>query len=40
MIVAEKLMVQGFHAPFPGIGHLEKAGNGYRLVPAPWNPSV
>jgi glyoxylase-like metal-dependent hydrolase (beta-lactamase superfamily II) len=40
MIVAEKLMVQGFHAPFPGIGHLEKAGNGYRFVPAPWNPSV
>jgi glyoxylase-like metal-dependent hydrolase (beta-lactamase superfamily II) len=40
MIVAEKLMVQGFHAPFPGVGHLEKAGNGYRFVPAPWNPSV
>jgi glyoxylase-like metal-dependent hydrolase (beta-lactamase superfamily II) len=40
MIVAEKLMIQGFHCPFPGIGHLEKAGEGYRFVPAPWKPSV
>jgi glyoxylase-like metal-dependent hydrolase (beta-lactamase superfamily II) len=40
MIVAEKLPVQGFHYPFPGLGHLEKAGDGYRLVPAPWNPVI
>jgi glyoxylase-like metal-dependent hydrolase (beta-lactamase superfamily II) len=40
MIVAEKLMVQAFHAPFPGIGHLEMTGDGYRFVPATWNPSI
>jgi glyoxylase-like metal-dependent hydrolase (beta-lactamase superfamily II) len=40
MIVAEKLPVQGFHYPFPGIGHLEKSGDGYRLVPAPWSPVI
>ncbi len=40
MIVAEKLPVQGFHYPFPGLGHLEKAGDGYRLVPMPWNPVI
>jgi glyoxylase-like metal-dependent hydrolase (beta-lactamase superfamily II) len=40
MIVAEKLMIQGFHCPFPGLGHLEKAGDGYRFVPATWNPSI
>jgi glyoxylase-like metal-dependent hydrolase (beta-lactamase superfamily II) len=40
MIVAEKLMIQGFHCPFPGLGHLEKDGDGYRFVPAPWNPAV
>src|SRR3984893_3777958 len=40
MIVAEKLTLQAFHAPFPGIGHLEKVGDGYRFVPAPWNPSM
>lgn len=38
MVVAEKLMVQGFHYPFPGLGHVEKDGAGYRVVPAQWNP--
>jgi glyoxylase-like metal-dependent hydrolase (beta-lactamase superfamily II) len=40
MVVAEKLMVQGFHYPFPGLGHIEKDGTGYRLIPAPWNPVI
>jgi len=40
MVVAEKLMVQGFHYPFPGLGHVEKDGTGYRLIPAPWNPGI
>ena len=38
MLVADKMRVQGFHYPFPAIGYVEKDGNGYRLVPAPWNP--
>jgi glyoxylase-like metal-dependent hydrolase (beta-lactamase superfamily II) len=38
MIVAEKLLLQGFHYPFPGLAHLEKDGDGYRVVPAPWRP--
>lgn len=40
MLVAEKMMVQGFHYPFPGLAHVEKAGNGYREIPAPWNPVI
>jgi glyoxylase-like metal-dependent hydrolase (beta-lactamase superfamily II) len=40
MVVAEKLQVQGFHYPFPGLGHLEKDGSGYRVIPAPWNPAI
>jgi glyoxylase-like metal-dependent hydrolase (beta-lactamase superfamily II) len=40
MVVAEKLMVQGFHYPFPGLGHVEKDGSGYRVIPAPWNPVI
>jgi glyoxylase-like metal-dependent hydrolase (beta-lactamase superfamily II) len=40
MLVAEKLMVQAFHYPFPGLGHIEKDGEGYRVVPAPWNPTI
>lgn len=33
MVVAEKLMVAGFHMmPFPGLGWVEKSGNAYRWV--------
>jgi glyoxylase-like metal-dependent hydrolase (beta-lactamase superfamily II) len=38
MAAAEKLLVHGFHYPFPALGYSEKAGNGYRMVPASWNP--
>ena len=34
MLAAEKLPVQAYHHPFPGLGRVEKAGNGYRVVPA------
>ena len=40
MLVAEKLLVQGFHYPFPGLARVEKAGNAYRVVPAPWHPTI
>jgi glyoxylase-like metal-dependent hydrolase (beta-lactamase superfamily II) len=40
MVVAEKLKVQGFHYPFPGLGNVEKDGEGYRVIPAPWNPTI
>jgi len=40
MLVAEKLQVQGFHYPFPGLGNVVKDGDGYRVIPAPWNPSI
>lgn len=38
MVVAERLQVQGFHYPFPGLGNVVKDGDGYRVIPAPWNP--
>ena len=38
MLVSEKMRVQGFHYPFPGLGNVVKEGSGYRLVPAQWNP--
>jgi glyoxylase-like metal-dependent hydrolase (beta-lactamase superfamily II) len=40
MLVAEKMLVQGFHYPFPSLGHVEKAGTGYRVVPVPWSPTI
>ena len=38
MASADKLLVVGYHFPFPGIGHVEKAGNGYAFIPTNWNP--
>jgi glyoxylase-like metal-dependent hydrolase (beta-lactamase superfamily II) len=40
MAAAEKAMVVGFHFTFPSIGHVEKDGTKYRLIPAAWNPVI
>jgi glyoxylase-like metal-dependent hydrolase (beta-lactamase superfamily II) len=40
MAAAEKATVVGFHFSFPSIGHVEKDGNGYRLIPMAWNPVI
>jgi glyoxylase-like metal-dependent hydrolase (beta-lactamase superfamily II) len=40
MLVAEKMLVQGFHYPFPAAGHVEKSGTGYREVIVNWNPTI
>jgi glyoxylase-like metal-dependent hydrolase (beta-lactamase superfamily II) len=40
MAIAEKMPVQAFHAPFPGLVRVEKDGNGYRWVAAMWNTSM
>jgi glyoxylase-like metal-dependent hydrolase (beta-lactamase superfamily II) len=40
MAAAEKMMVQGYHFPFPAVAYVEKSGSGYRLVPVPWSPTI
>jgi glyoxylase-like metal-dependent hydrolase (beta-lactamase superfamily II) len=40
MLAAEKMMVQGFHYPFPALAYVEKAGSGYREIPVPWSPTI
>ena len=40
MAVADKMLIQGYHFPFPGRGYVEKSGSGYRLVPAMWSPTI
>jgi glyoxylase-like metal-dependent hydrolase (beta-lactamase superfamily II) len=40
MAAAEKALVVGFHFAFPSIGHVEKDGTGYRLVPIAWDPVI
>ncbi len=40
MAAAEKAVVIGFHFAFPSVGHVEKDGAGYRLIPSSWNPTL
>ena len=40
MAAAEKATVVGFHFTFPSIGHVEKDGSKYRLIPSAWNPVI
>jgi glyoxylase-like metal-dependent hydrolase (beta-lactamase superfamily II) len=35
---ADKMLVQGYHFPFPASGYIAKSGNGYELVPVQWTP--
>jgi hypothetical protein len=37
MAAAEKMPVIGFHFSFPSVGHVEKNGADYRLVPVSWS---
>jgi glyoxylase-like metal-dependent hydrolase (beta-lactamase superfamily II) len=39
MAAAEKMIVVGYHFPYPCVGHVEKDGNAYRLVPVAWDPN-
>lgn len=33
MLVTEKMPVQAYHHPFPGLGQVERDGTGFRVVP-------
>jgi hypothetical protein len=33
MLVVEKMPVQAYHHPFPGLGRVERDGAGFRVVP-------
>ncbi len=39
MLCAERMLVQGFHYPFPAVGHVEKSGGGYREILVQWSPT-
>jgi glyoxylase-like metal-dependent hydrolase (beta-lactamase superfamily II) len=39
MAAADKMIVVGYHFPYPCVGHVEKNGKGYRLVPVAWDPN-
>jgi len=33
MAADERLLVAGFHMPFPGLGHVERTGDVFHWVP-------
>jgi glyoxylase-like metal-dependent hydrolase (beta-lactamase superfamily II) len=40
MASTDRILVAGYHFPFPGLGYIETAGTGYRLVPIAWSPVI
>jgi glyoxylase-like metal-dependent hydrolase (beta-lactamase superfamily II) len=37
---ADRMLVTGYHFPFPACGHLVKTANGYEHVPVEWQPNL
>jgi glyoxylase-like metal-dependent hydrolase (beta-lactamase superfamily II) len=36
-MATDRLLVAGYHYPFPGFGHVVRSGNAYHWLPADWN---
>ena len=36
MAATDRIALLGYHFPFPGVGHVRKAGEAYQFVPALW----
>jgi glyoxylase-like metal-dependent hydrolase (beta-lactamase superfamily II) len=37
---ADRMLVTGYHFPFPACGHLVKTASGYEHVPVEWQPNL
>lgn len=37
---ADKMLVHGYHFPFPASGFIAKTASGYELVPVMWSPAM
>jgi glyoxylase-like metal-dependent hydrolase (beta-lactamase superfamily II) len=37
---ADKMLVQGYHFPFPASGYIAKESKGYAFVPVHWQPAL
>ena len=40
LAAADRMLVQGYHFPFPAFGHITRAGTGYDLIPSVWQPTL
>jgi len=39
-VVADRMLVQGYHFPFPATGYVNRTASGYDLVPVTWQPAL
>jgi glyoxylase-like metal-dependent hydrolase (beta-lactamase superfamily II) len=39
-VAAERMLVAGYHFPFPACGHIAKTATGYEFYPAQWSPQL
>jgi glyoxylase-like metal-dependent hydrolase (beta-lactamase superfamily II) len=39
-LVADKMLVHGYHYPFPALAYIEKSATSYREIPVSWNPTI
>ena len=37
---ADRMLVQGYHFPFPAIGHIARTGNAYDFIPSVWQTTL
>jgi hypothetical protein len=37
---ADRMLVQGYHFPFPALGHISRTPTGYDLTPIMWQASL
>jgi glyoxylase-like metal-dependent hydrolase (beta-lactamase superfamily II) len=37
---SDRMLIMGYHFPFPACGHLAKTANGYEHVPIEWQPAT
>jgi glyoxylase-like metal-dependent hydrolase (beta-lactamase superfamily II) len=37
---ADRMLVQGYHFPFPASGHIARRGTGFEFVPVLWQPAL
>lgn len=35
-LAADKVMVMGYHMPWPGVGHVRASGDAFEWIPSPW----
>ena len=40
MLAAQRIPLIAYHFPFPGVGHVAKAGDGYRFYPTPMRTAL